>query len=122
MEDFWTTENDDSATKNEDLDTESDDERDSDIDNDLTYDYDSDEEIDIDDNYDTIHNVNISTNRGTRLVDNIKEEFAHSYFQVSINGDKKYLHKQTACWLLTGKKSKLSHYRLLRVQQTNKKE
>jgi hypothetical protein len=98
------------------LDTQSDDETESDIDNDLTYDYESDEEIDSDDNYDTIHNVNISTNHGISLVNNVKEEFAHNYFQVIINGDKKYLHKQAACWLLQKHKSTLSSDRLSRVQ------
>ena len=115
MEDFWTTENDDRSSKNEDLDTESDNETDSDINND-TYDYESDEEINFDDNYDTIENVTISANRGMRLIDKVKEEFAHSYFQVSINGDKKYLHKQAACWLLEKDRSTLSSDRLSRVQ------
>lgn len=116
LEDFWTTENYDSSSKNEDLDTESDDETDDGIDNDLTYAYESDEEMDLDDNYDTIHNVNISTNHGIRLVDNVKEEFAHNHFQVMINGDKKYLHKQAACWLLQKDRSTLSSDRLSRVQ------
>ncbi|CAF1530024.1 unnamed protein product, partial [Rotaria sp. Silwood1] len=116
LEDFWATQSDDSSNKNQDLDTESGDETDSDIDNDLAYDYESDEEKRLDDNYDTIHNVNASTHHGIRLVDNVKEEFAHSYFQIIINGDKKYLHKQAACWILRKDRGKLSSDRLSRVQ------
>jgi hypothetical protein len=91
LDDFWITEKNDNNNKNIDLDT---DESDDETGNDLTYDYDSDEEQDSDDNYDTIHNVNISANRGIRLADSVKEQFAHNYFRVNINGDKKYLHKQ----------------------------
>ncbi|CAF2819722.1 unnamed protein product [Rotaria sp. Silwood2] len=88
LENFWIAENDDSNSKNADLDTESDEETDNSIHKDVTYDNDSDEEIDPDDSYDTTHNFNISAHRGIRLVDNVKEEFAHTYFQVIINGDK----------------------------------
>ncbi|CAF3505871.1 unnamed protein product [Rotaria socialis] len=57
---------------------------------------------------------------GTRdLINTTKEEFSgmkvfnmmhprieHSYFKVTINDDIKYIHKQTAWWLLTGEKVK----------------
>ena len=68
------------------------------------------------------------------LIDTRKEDFIgmkvhnvilshvqHSYLKVTINDNTKYMHKQTACWLLTGEKNKSSNDRLLRVQQTNKK-
>ncbi len=45
----------------------------------------------------------------------------HIYFKVTINHDTKYLHKQTACWLLIGDKSELSNDRLIWVKQVNKK-
>jgi hypothetical protein len=44
---------------------------------------------------------------------------AKSYFIVNINGTKKYLHKQTAAWILSNDKSTLSSDRLKRVM-TNK--
>ncbi|CAM4880291.1 unnamed protein product [Rotaria socialis] len=68
------------------------------------------------------------------LINTTKEEFSemkvfnmvqshieHSYFKATINDEIKYIHKQTACWLLTGEKSKMLIDRLLRVQQINKK-
>jgi hypothetical protein len=113
---FWTTINDDSKIKNSYLDTESDDETDSDLDNDVTCDYNSDEEVNLYDNYDTIHNVTTTTNQGIRLFDHIKEELAQNYFQVLINGNKKHLHKQSACWLLAKEKNSLSSDRTSRVQ------
>ncbi|CAF3298208.1 unnamed protein product [Rotaria sp. Silwood2] len=116
LEGFWITEKDNTKSKNTDLDTESDDETDSSIHNHLTYDNDSDEDIDLDDSHDIIQNVNISANRGIRLVDKVKEEFAQTYFQVMINGDKKYLHKQAACWLLQKDRSSLSSDRISRVR------
>ncbi|CAF4753934.1 unnamed protein product, partial [Rotaria sp. Silwood2] len=116
LEGFWITEKDNSKSKNADLDTESDDETDSSIHNHLTYDNDSGEDIDLDDSHDIIQNVNISANRGIRLVDKVKEEFAQTYFQVMINGDKKYLHKQAACWLLQKDRSSLSSDRISRVR------
>ena len=117
LENFWITENNDSNNKNIDFDTsESDDETDSSIQHDLIDDYDTDEDEDLDDNFDTIHNANMSGNRGIRLVDHVKEEFSKNYFQVIINGGKKYLHKQAACWLLQKDRISLSSDRLSRVK------
>ncbi|CAF2640645.1 unnamed protein product, partial [Rotaria sp. Silwood2] len=116
LEEFSITKNDDSNQKNVYLDTESDDETDSSIQNNLGYDNDSDEEVYLDDSYDTIHNVYISVNRGIRLADNVKEEFAHTYFQAIINGDKQYLHKQATCCLLKKDRTSLSSDQVSRVR------
>ncbi|CAF3295155.1 unnamed protein product [Rotaria socialis] len=59
---------------------------------------------------------------GIKIFNTVQTHIEHSYFKVTINDDMKYMHKQTACWLLTGEKSKISNDRLLRVQQTNKKK
>jgi hypothetical protein len=59
---------------------------------------------------------------GMKVFNTVEPHIEHSYFKARINDGSKYIHKQTACWLLTGEKSKLSNDRLLRVQQTNKKE
>lgn len=54
---------------------------------------------------------------GMRLFDTVSKESIKSYFQVEINGKKKYIHKQTACWLLTEEKMVLSNDRLIRVMR-----
>ena len=53
--------------------------------------------------------------RGMRIYDNIKSSHAQSYFKVIVNGRTKFLHKQTACWLLMHDKSSLSSGRSRRV-------
>ncbi|CAF4328128.1 unnamed protein product, partial [Rotaria magnacalcarata] len=54
---------------------------------------------------------------GVKVADKVEPHIEHTYFKVKLNHDTKCLHKQTACWLLTEEKSKLSNDRLLRVQQ-----
>ena len=54
---------------------------------------------------------------GIRIVDHINPTLRHSYFKIKINGNIKYLHKQSACWLLSTNNTKLSSDRLSRVQQ-----
>ncbi|CAF5225038.1 unnamed protein product [Rotaria magnacalcarata] len=58
---------------------------------------------------------------GMKVFNTMQSHIEHSYFKATINDDIKYMHKQTACCLLTGEKSKMSTDRLLRVQQINKK-
>ena len=104
------------------------------------YDYSSqlmntdDEEFEIDDDSDDFSSSDEDEQDDARnLIDTRKENFVgmkvfntgqshmeHSYFKVAINDDTKYMHKETACWLLTEEKSKISNDRLLRVQQANK--
>ncbi len=84
-------------------------------------DADKKDSLDDDDDYLSGHLVNISTTsfQGMRVFDSINPTLAKSYFIVNINGTKKYLHKQTAAWLLSKDKPTLSSDRLKRVM-TNK--
>ncbi|CAF2861167.1 unnamed protein product [Rotaria sp. Silwood2] len=102
---------------NEDSDVESDNETDNKMTNDLASNCDSDEDLEFDGGFDVINNVTTSANRGVRLVDNVKEKLSQTYFQVTINKQNKFLHKQTACWLLEKDKSSLPADRLSRVQE-----
>jgi hypothetical protein len=52
-----------------------------------------------------------------RVFNTIRPELKESYFQVEIFDQKKFIHKQTACWLLTENKAALSNDRLTRVMQ-----
>ncbi|CAF1483679.1 unnamed protein product [Rotaria sordida] len=54
---------------------------------------------------------------GIKIVDNINPTLKHSYFKIKINDKIKYLHKQSACWLLSNKSTRLSSDRLSRVMQ-----
>lgn len=54
---------------------------------------------------------------GIRIADNVNLDFKQSYFKVKINENVKYLHKQSACWLLSNNVTKLSNDRLSRVRQ-----
>ncbi|CAF1019546.1 unnamed protein product [Rotaria magnacalcarata] len=106
--------NDSRQTASSDSESESDDEQ-----NSYDADYDSmlpgsDNDEDISDS-ECLSNVSNSTSRGMHIYDSIKPSVAQSYFKVTVNSQNKYLHKQTACWLLTHDKSSLSLYRLKRV-------
>lgn len=59
---------------------------------------------------------------GIKLFDTIKPHLRKSYFQVKLNSETKYLHKQSACWLLTDNHSRLSNDRLSRVMQMSDKQ
>jgi hypothetical protein len=59
---------------------------------------------------------------GIRVTDKIKPHIERTYFSVTINDETKFLHKQSACWLLSSEKSKLSSDRLLRIQHNNNKK
>ncbi|CAF4907930.1 unnamed protein product, partial [Rotaria sp. Silwood1] len=39
-----------------------------------------------------------------KVLNTIQSHIEHSYFKVKINDHTKYMHKQTACWLVTGEK------------------
>ena len=54
---------------------------------------------------------------GMRVFDTIRPELTKSYFEVEINHERKYIHKKTACWILTENKSALSNDRLTRVME-----
>ena len=57
---------------------------------------------------------------GTRIKDKINPDLANSYFKVKINDTTKFLHKQSAAWLLTDKNDRLSTDRLSRVMGSSK--
>ena len=65
---------------------------------------------------DHLFNISSTTFQGMRVFDSINPTLAKSYFIVDINGTKKYIHKQTAAWLLSSDKSTLSSDRLQRVR------
>jgi len=57
---------------------------------------------------------------GTRIKDKINPDLVNSYFKVKINDTTKFLHKQSAAWLLTDKNDRLSTDRLSRVMGSSK--
>jgi hypothetical protein len=63
-----------------------------------------------------ISNVTSSTIRGMRIFDSINNNQSESFFRVKINGQEKFIHKQTATWYLSKNNIKLSSDRLKRVQ------
>lgn len=58
------------------------------------------------------------TFRGMRICDNVPPHLLQSYFKVRINGRYKFIHKSSACWILTENRQKLSSDRTRRVTQT----
>ncbi|CAF4669831.1 unnamed protein product [Rotaria socialis] len=68
----------------------------------------NDDHIDDDDEQDDTQNL-INTTKddyvGIKIFNTIQTHIEHSCFEVTINDDMKYMHKQTACWLLTGEKN-----------------
>lgn len=77
---------------------------------------------DVDDEINNSHSLSAngqSNFHGMRIVDDVSSSLRSSYFQVNTDNQVKYIHKQTACWLLTDNKADLSADRLKRVQQTN---
>ena len=83
----------------------------------------NDDYTDDDEQDDTRDSINTTKEdfSGMKIFNTLQPQTEHSYFKVAINDDIKYMHKQTACWLLTGEKNRMSNDQLLRVQQTNKK-
>ena len=57
-----------------------------------------------------------------RIRNSIDNNLTDSYFRVLINNTEKYIHKQTACWMLTENNIRLSSDRLPRVIDATKKE
>lgn len=53
-----------------------------------------------------------------RVCDDVPPHLLKSYFRISINDKDKYIHKSTACWVLTDQNQKLSSDRTQRVTQT----
>ncbi|CAF2898412.1 unnamed protein product [Rotaria sp. Silwood2] len=87
-----------------------------------------DDSIDEEDGYsdDNNNDDELSTTKtnfsGIRLFNFINPDLKDSYFKIYLNNGIKYMHKQTACWLLTDKNNQLSSDRLKRVIETNRQE
>ena len=64
---------------------------------------------------DHLFNVSSTNLRGMRVFDSINPALTKSYFVINNNDTKKYLHKQTAAWLLSKDKPTLSSDRLTRA-------
>ena len=62
---------------------------------------------------------NKSNFHGMRVFDTIPASLSSSYFRIDADGHVKYIHKQTAAWLLADDKIYLSSDRLERVQQSS---
>lgn len=58
------------------------------------------------------------TFRGINIRDNVQPHLLQSYFKVLINGHYKFIHKSSACWLLTEHRQNLSSDRTKRVTQS----
>ena len=104
---------------NSDLDNDEYDDYDSSSNNEENHDGDSSTEIDDSESRDTLQSSRTNFS-GMRIFDTIDQAQKNSYFEVEINGDKKFLHKQTACWMLTENNNRLSNDRLSRVKQTSR--
>ena len=53
--------------------------------------------------------------QGCRIYDKVSPQQINKYFRIRLGSSLKYLHKQTACWILTDSKQQLSSDRLVRV-------
>ena len=57
---------------------------------------------------------------GCRIYDKVNPKQVNKYFDIRIDTSLKFLHKQTACWLLTHSGHRLSSDRVICVQQSGK--
>ncbi|CAF1921905.1 unnamed protein product [Rotaria magnacalcarata] len=81
-----------------------------------TFDEDEEEEEDnITANY--FSNVSRQNFKGCRIFDKIDPQQINKYFRISVDSSVKYIHKQSACWLLSTSKNRLSSDRLERVKE-----
>jgi hypothetical protein len=58
--------------------------------------------------------------QGCRIYDKVSLQQINKYFRMRLGSSLKYLHKQTACWILTDSKQRLSSDRLVRVKSGKK--
>ncbi|CAF5168519.1 unnamed protein product [Rotaria magnacalcarata] len=81
-----------------------------------TFDEDEEEEEDnITANY--FSNVSRQNFKGCRIFDKIDPQQINKYFRISVDSLVKYIHKQSACWLLSTSKNRLSSDQLERVKE-----
>ncbi len=58
--------------------------------------------------------------QGCRIHDKVSPQQINKYFRIRLGSLWKYLHKQTACWMVTDSKQRLSSDRLVRVKSGKK--
>jgi hypothetical protein len=63
-----------------------------------------------------------ANSNGIKIFHQTESHRRAAYFTVKINDHRKYIHKQSASWLLTDKNIRLSNDRLSRVIQTSSKD
>ena len=66
---------------------------------------------------DTLPDVSSTTFHGIRIFDSIDNCQSESFFIVEVNGNKKYMHKQTANWYFSKTKPISSSNRTHRVKE-----
>ncbi|CAF1513074.1 unnamed protein product [Rotaria sp. Silwood1] len=107
---------DDMNSESDDCEYENSDDEDNDYNN---SDEDEDVASDNEENAESVQSIKTIFS-GTRIKDKINPDLANSYFKVKINDTTKFLHKQSAVWLLTDKNDRLSTDRLSRVMEGSK--
>ncbi|CAF1093520.1 unnamed protein product [Didymodactylos carnosus] len=108
---------DDMSSESDDCEYENNDDENND--NNISTDEDEDASSDNDENVERVQSIKTIFS-GTCIKDKINPDLANSYFKVKINDTMKFLHKQSAVWLLTDKNDRLSADRLLRVMEDSK--
>lgn len=108
---------------NSQLDDESSDDDSSDHDDTIDEHHDCGADVSDDDADENTHlTTSKQTFNGMRIYDEINPAKSANYFEVLINGKRKFINKQTAARLLTVNKNRLSSDRLSRVQQADKQQ
>ena|SRR5437868_2398907 len=105
------------GSESDDCEYENNDDEDNDYNN--STDEDQDAASDNDENAEPVQSIKTIFS-GTRVKDKINPDLANSYFKVKVNDTTKFLHKQSAVWLLTDKNDRLSTDRLSRVMEASK--
>ncbi|CAF1185865.1 unnamed protein product [Rotaria magnacalcarata] len=82
----------------------------------------SDTILDEEDDNDYLMTTIKSNFNGMTIFDEIETCGRDSFFKLKINDTYKYIHKQSTCWLLTDKSTRLSNDRLSRVIQSSRKD
>ncbi|CAF3396603.1 unnamed protein product, partial [Rotaria sp. Silwood2] len=65
-----------------------------------------------------LSNISQQNFRGCRIYDKINSQQMSKYFRIHVDSSVKYIHKQTACWLLSTSKTRLSSDRVERVKES----
>ncbi|CAF4342676.1 unnamed protein product, partial [Didymodactylos carnosus] len=105
---------DDMSSESDDCEHENNDDEDNN--NNITIDEDEDAASDNDENVERVQSIKTIFSE-TRIKDKINPDLTNSYFKVKIIDTMKFLHKQSAVWLLTHKNDRLSTDRLSRVMK-----